>query len=159
MLRYLFLPPLVAVAFVSVASAQQQRRREDLLDSVTRHIQLCADISEPQMRLSCYDKLPTQLGDSAAAQPSPTPLRPGQAPAGQPLTPPNLQVPGGGPAQLGPPGNQVQAQGLPPAKTGMPANPRRIPIARLKVCNPARSPSCAAPDRGRSRTSPRLSRW
>lgn len=126
MLKYFLLPPLAAVAFVSVASAQQQRRREDLLDTVTRHIQLCADISEPQMRLSCYDKLPTQLGDSTAAQPGPTPLRPGQPPqtAGQPLTPPNLQVPGGGgPAQLGPPGNQVQAQGLPPAQTGMPANP------------------------------------
>jgi len=128
MLKYLLLPPLAAVAFISFAAAQQpQRKRDDLLDAVTRHIQLCADISEPQMRLSCYDKLPTQLGDSGAAQPTPTPLRPGQAPqaagTGQPLTPPNLQVPGGGPAQLGPPGNQVQAQGLPPAQTGMPANP------------------------------------
>ena len=129
MLKYLILPPLAAVAVTAAANAQP-RKRDDLLDTMTRHIQLCADITDSQMRLACYDKLPMQLGDAPTTTPQPTPLRPGQAPtAGQqaaqpgsptPLAPPPLQVPGGGPATLG---GQVQAQNLPPSQTGMPANP------------------------------------
>ena len=129
MFKYLILPPLAAVAVTAAANAQP-RKRDDLLDTMTRHIQLCADITDSQMRLACYDKLPMQLGDAPTTTPQPTPLRPGQAPtAGQqaaqpgsptPLAPPPLQVPGGGPATLG---GQVQAQNLPPSQTGMPQNP------------------------------------
>jgi len=124
---------LLGVAFAALAGpghAQTGRppSREDLLDALTRHIQICSEIGDSQGRLACFDKLQTQVGGVQPGPPSPTPLRPGTpgAPAnvqalpsgggtmsGQPLTPPPLNVPGGGPATLG--GGQVQPGGLPPA--------------------------------------------
>src|SRR5471032_201663 len=74
---------LLGAALISIASladAQQRRApsREDLLDALTRHIQICAEISDMQARLACYDKLQTQVGDvQPSGQPSgpqPTPL-------------------------------------------------------------------------------------
>ena len=130
MLRYILIPTLAAVTVTGIANAQP-RKREDLLDALTRHIQICAEITDTQGRLSCYDKLQTQVGDVQTPPPSPTPLRPGQPPApqtaqpsgGTPLAPPPLQVPGGGNATLGA-GNQVQAGNLPPPnQTGMPQDP------------------------------------
>jgi hypothetical protein len=122
---------LTAIAAFGAAGHAQPRApssREDLLDALTRHIQICAEMSDSQARLSCYDRLQTQVGGVQAGPASPTPLRPG-APAappsvqaipsggpsisGQPLTPPPLNVPGGGTATLG--GGQVQSGGLPPA--------------------------------------------
>ena len=115
MLRYLLVPSLVAVAVSSTAHAQQ-RKREDLLDALTRHIQVCAELNDGPSRLACYDKLQTQVGDvqpMGQQAPAPTPLRPGgpvvQAQGQQslqpgnptPLAPPPLQVPGGGNATLG----------------------------------------------------------
>jgi len=105
--------------------------RDDLLDALTRHIQICGEISETQQRLACYDRLQTQVGGVAPpAQPTPTPLQasptplpaapPPMASSGssissvplspqpsspqsqpQPLSPQPLAVPGGGVATLG----------------------------------------------------------
>jgi hypothetical protein len=109
---------LLGTALVTLAGAAhaQQRSRDDLLDALTRHIQICGEISEQQARLGCYDKLQTQIGGVQAPAPSPTPLAsnpppppppsgpPGPA-SGQfgaaPLSPPPLMVPGGGAATLG----------------------------------------------------------
>src|SRR5690242_102398 len=121
MLRHLFLLGTALVGLAGAAEAQQRRSREDLLDALTRHIQICAEISDQQARLACYDKLQTQVGDVQAPAPSPTPLANnpppplGPPPAGTPTTggnqigaaplaPPPLMVPGGGPATLGGPG-------------------------------------------------------
>ena len=123
-------------AFSSTGNAQQRtaQSRDDLLDALTRHIQICSEISDSQGRLACFDKLQTQVGGVQPGPATPTPLRPGTggAPAivqtipsapppggppmsGQPLTPPPLNVPGGGTATLGGSGGQVQSGGLPPA--------------------------------------------
>src|SRR5260221_6564533 len=128
---------LTTISVFAAAGHAQQRgpsSREDLLDALTRHIQICAEMSDSQARLSCYDRLQTQVGGVQAGPPSPTPLRPGAPPlvtqqggpatsmqatpggpptTGQPLAPPPLNVPGGGTATLG--GGQVQSGGLPPA--------------------------------------------
>src|SRR5258708_28845543 len=111
---------LTAITVFAAAGHAQQRgpsSREDLLDALTRHIQICAEMSDSQARLSCYDRLQTQVGGVQAGPPSPTPLRPG-APAtgapprvqalpprgpgppmsGQPPPPPPLHLPRGGPA-------------------------------------------------------------
>ncbi|HYD07791.1 MAG TPA: hypothetical protein VEC60_18795 [Reyranella sp.] len=117
MLRHSLLLGTAFTVFAGAAAAQQ-RSREDLLDALTRHIQICAEISDTQARLGCYDKLQTQIGGVQAPAPSPTPLAhnppsppPPPPPAtpttggGQfgtaPLAPPPLMVPGGGAAQLG----------------------------------------------------------
>jgi hypothetical protein len=128
---------LLGAAFAALAGtghAQQRpgQSREDLLDAVTRHIQICSEIGDSQGRLACFDKLQTQVGGVQAGPPTPTPLRPGAPPAqanvppppapaggppmtGQPIAPPPLNVPGGGTATLGAGGGQVQSGGLPPA--------------------------------------------
>jgi hypothetical protein len=113
-----------AVAVFTVAGHAQTygQSRDDLLDALTRHIQICSEMTDTQARLSCYDRLQTQVGGvqgSAAAKPvpsaaptpspTPTPLQSGSA-AGPstgssinsaPLTPQPLGVPGGGVATLG----------------------------------------------------------
>jgi hypothetical protein len=135
---FVFGAALTAIAALGAAGHAQQRApssREDLLDALTRHIQICAEMSDSQARLSCYDRLQTQVGGVQPSPPTPTPLRPGAPPApanvqaippggapsmsGQPLTPPPLNVPGGGTATLG--GGHVQSGGLPPAPPS--ANP------------------------------------
>jgi hypothetical protein len=125
-LRYSLLLGTALLTVAGAADAQQQKRpREDLLDALTRHIQICAEISDSQGRLSCYDKLQTDVGDVSPRAPTPTPLAsnpppPAMSPssppppppppstsaaAGQvgqaPLAPPPLMVPGGGAATLG----------------------------------------------------------
>jgi hypothetical protein len=113
-----------ALTLLAGTATAQQRSREDLLDALTRHIQICGEINDTQARLGCYDKLQTQVGGVQAPAPSPTPLAnnrqqpapppsppppppPGQPTAGgsqigaAPLTPPPLMVPGGGAATLG----------------------------------------------------------
>src|SRR5665213_1741058 len=126
MLRYSLLLGAGLAVVVTAATAQPRKQtREDLLDALSTHIQICAEIGDNQARLACYDKLQTKVGDVQAPPPSPTPLRPGSPsppPPAQlgstssgggsmqptPLNPPPLSVPGGGVATLGG-GSQVQS--------------------------------------------------
>ena len=115
------------LAVAATAAHAQTRKREDLLDTLTTHLQICAEISDPQARLGCYDKLQTRVGDVQPQSPTPTPLRPGSptplpqqqtggatggSMGGTPLTPPPLTVPGGGTATLG--GSTIQGGTLGP---------------------------------------------
>ena len=101
---------LGAAAIALAGASQAQPRagaREDLLDALTRHIQICGEIGETQARLGCYDKLQTQVGGVQGSA-APTPLRPGSPGTvmGQPSQPgvgtalPPLTTPGGGIATL-----------------------------------------------------------
>jgi hypothetical protein len=111
----LFLGTATLALLAGVSQAQPRKpSREDLLDALTTHIQICAEIGDSRDRLACYDRLQTQVGDAQPAAPAPTPLRPGPqspqqatGPSGggsyqsTPLAPPPLTVPGGGTATLG----------------------------------------------------------
>lgn len=121
MLRQSLLLGVAVTAFAGAAPAQQRgQSRDDLLDALTRHIQICGEMTETQARLSCYDRLQTQVGGVAPpAQPTPTPLQAQPAPSvvppqptppatmggssisAAPLSPQPLAVPGGGVATLG----------------------------------------------------------
>ncbi len=98
MLRQSLLLGVAVTAFAGAGQAQQ--RRDDLLDALTRHIQICGEMTETQARLSCYDRLQTQVGGvsspaaSPAPAPTPTPLQASPAPAPT-LTPTPLQPPPG----------------------------------------------------------------
>jgi hypothetical protein len=120
-LRYSVLLGSALVILASAANAQPRpsSSREDLLDAMTRHVQICAEIGDGQQRLACYDKLQTRIGDVQAPAPQPTPLAGrtsappppagpppaftgnSQVGAPTPLAPPPLMVPGGGTATLG----------------------------------------------------------
>src|SRR5262249_7773717 len=81
MIRPLFLVAAATAiaAFSSTGHAQQRtaQSRDDLLDALTRHIQICSEISDSQGRLACFDKLQTQVGGVQPGPATPTPLRPG----------------------------------------------------------------------------------
>ena len=114
------------MAFAGASAAQQRgQSRDDLLDALTRHIQICGEMTDTQSRLACYDRLQTQVGGVTPqaqptptptptplqAQPAPTPLAPpptttigsgaGSSISSAPLSPQPLGVPGGGVATLG----------------------------------------------------------
>jgi hypothetical protein len=115
---------MAVVASTGHAQTRGQSR-EDLLDALTRHIQICGEITEQQAKLSCYDRLQTQVGGvtapaAATPAPTPTPLQaatpaastmPSTSPSmggttgssisSTPLTPQPLGIPGGGVATLG----------------------------------------------------------
>ena len=134
---------LIGLALASLAGASHAQprgqSRDDLLDALTRHIQICAEITDSQSRLACYDRVQTQVG---SVQPQPTPLAsntPAQqnrqppaanAPSGNvpftaaPLAPPPLTTPGGGTATLGggPPGQASSLQ--PPTDPDRAFDPR-----------------------------------
>lgn len=136
---------LITTVGLALAGAQAQQRRpgtrEDLLDELTRHIQICSEISDSQQRLSCYDKLQTHVGDVQPAAPQPTPLASNPPPAGappaappppafsggaytsQPLAPPSLNVPGGGVATLGGQGQSGSSMSQPPPQDYAPSQP------------------------------------
>jgi len=130
MLRQSLLITAATVALAGAGHAQQRgQSRDDLLDALTRHIQICGEITDTQQRLSCYDRLQTQVGGVApASQPTPTPLQASPAPAmpaappptmgsatsPTPLAPQPLAVPGGGVATLGS-SSQPPAMGTAPA--------------------------------------------
>jgi hypothetical protein len=125
-LRYALFLGTALVTAAGAANAQQHKSREDLLDALTRHIQICSEITDSQARLRCYDKMQTDVGDMPAPVRTPTPLANNPPPppsspppastmssssapnsisggsVGQtPLAPPPLMVPGGGQATLG----------------------------------------------------------
>ncbi len=86
-----------------MAHAQQPRPRDDLLDAVTRHVQICAEISDSAQRLACYDKVQNKVGDVQPPPPArtPTPLGTMQSQTAAPpppLNPPPLTSP---PAYIG----------------------------------------------------------
>jgi hypothetical protein len=125
MLRQSLLLGAATAVFAGAAHAQTRgQSRDDLLDALTRHIQICGEITDTQQRLSCYDRLQTQVGGvTPSSQPTPTPLQAAPAPTAippppppimgssintaplapqQPVPqPPPLAVPGGGVATLG----------------------------------------------------------
>ena len=85
-LRQSLLLGVASVALAGTASAQQRgQSRDDLLDALTRHIQICSEITETQARLSCFDRLQTQIGGVQAPAPTtPTPLQASPAPTPTP---------------------------------------------------------------------------
>jgi hypothetical protein len=146
--------PLAAalVTFAGVADAQQPRpaARDDLLDAMTRHIQICAEISDSAQRLACFDKVQNQVGDVQAPAPARTPTPLGTLPSHAstppppppanppppafsdstqvgdptPLAPPPLMVPGGGPATIGAGPGAPAPLGPPPGDPDRAFNPR-----------------------------------
>src|SRR5690349_16677957 len=94
MLRQSLLIGVAGMAFAGTSEAQQRgQSRDDLLDALTRHIQICGELTETQARLGCYDRLQTQVGGvTPQAQPTPTPLQaqpaPAPIPTPTPLAPP-----------------------------------------------------------------------
>ena len=67
---------LAGTTLTGAGHAQNRgQSRDDLLDALTRHIQICAEITDTQQRLSCYDRLQTQVGGVTAPPPTPTPLQ------------------------------------------------------------------------------------
>ena len=74
MLRQSVILGVATVMFASAGHAQTRgQSREDLLDALTRHIQICGEITEQQAKLSCYERLQTQVG-GVQAPPAATPL-------------------------------------------------------------------------------------
>jgi hypothetical protein len=111
------------MAFAGAAAAQQRgQSRDDLLDALTRHIQICGEMTDTQSRLACYDRLQTQVGGvTPPAQPTPTPLQASPAPTPTPLAPPRTIGPdstmgsAGGSA-----GGGISAAPLTPQPLGVP---------------------------------------
>lgn len=117
--RHTFFLGTAFAMVVGVAHSQpRQPSREDLLDQLTRHVQLCAEITDTQQRLACYDKVQNDVGGAPAPQPVPQvgnrlPPAPAQSPppsasppgggsySATPLTPPPLTTPDGGVATIG----------------------------------------------------------
>ena len=178
-LRQSLLLGVATAALAGVGHAQTRgQSRDDLLDALTRHIQICAEIADTQQRLSCYDRLQNQVGGVSAPAPTPTPLQAAPAPSMQspplstgssissaplssqplspqplspPLSPQPLGVPGGGVATLGGPAPPL---GAPPSSQDPNAafdpssSTFRVPEA-IGCC----SRRCAAPVRSRIRYS------
>jgi hypothetical protein len=137
---------LAGATLIEAGHAQNRgQSRDDLLDALTRHIQICGEITETQQRLSCYDRLQTQVGGVTAPGPTPTPLQAAPAPApapapsmtmspppstgssisSAPLSPQPLGVPGGGVATLGSPSPPPSSGTLaPPADPNAAFDPR-----------------------------------
>lgn len=106
-LRYPLLVGTSLVAFAGIAAAQQSRpaSRDDLLDTMTRHIQICAEITDTAQRLACYDKVQNRVGDVPPPAParSPTPLGTTQSQPPAPLPPANPPPAYSGGSQVGNP--------------------------------------------------------
>jgi hypothetical protein len=114
MLRQSLLLGVAGMAFAGASAAQQRgQSRDDLLDALTRHIQICGEMTDTQSRLACYDRLQTQVGGvTPQAQPTPTPLQ--AQPAPTPLAP---QPP---PTTMGSSGSSISAAPLSPQPLGVP---------------------------------------
>ncbi len=118
MLRQSIILAAATLAFAGAGQAQTRGpSRDDLLDALTRHIQICGEMTATEARLACYDRLQTQVGGvqgntpapAPSTAPTPTPLQAGTPAApstgssisSTPLTPQPLGIPGGGVATLG----------------------------------------------------------
>lgn len=118
MLRQSIILGAATLAFAGPGHAQTRGpARDDLLDALTRHIQICGEMTATEARLACYDRLQTQVGGvqgstpapAPSTAPTPTPLQAGTPAApttgssisSTPLTPQPLGIPGGGVATLG----------------------------------------------------------
>ena len=114
MLRQSLLIGVAGMAFAGASWAQQRgQSRDDLLDALTRHIQICGEMTDTQSRLTCYDRLQTQVGGvTPQAQPTPTPLQ--AQPAPTPLAPPPP------PTTIGSGGSSISAAPLSPQPLGVP---------------------------------------
>jgi hypothetical protein len=100
--------------------------RDDLLDALTRHIQICSEIADTQQRLSCYDRLQTQVGSATPAptRPTPTPLQPSPQPSmPPPPLPPSQSAGFGQPTPLAPPPTSNPPVGSAP----LPQQPLTVP--------------------------------
>ena len=167
-------------ALAGAAHAQQRgQSRDDLLDALTRHIQICGEITDTQARLACYDRCrPRSAACRRRRRPTPTPLhvqpprrRRSHAAAatgaaigssgGSSISPRRsrrqpLSVPGGGTATLGGGRRCTSAA----ARAGAQRSRRRLRSAQPSdlpaaggAAAPSRSRRCAAPVRGRCPTS------
>jgi len=67
---------LVTLGGVAHAQQPQPASRDDLLDAMTRHVQICAELTDSAQRLACYDKVQNKVGDVQPPAPArtPTPL-------------------------------------------------------------------------------------
>ena len=103
MLRQSLLIGVAGMAFAGTSVAQQRgQSREDLLDALTRHIQICGEMADTQSRLSCYDRLQTQVGGvTPPAQPTPTPLQAAPTPTPLQASPAPTPTPLGPPTSIG----------------------------------------------------------
>lgn len=118
MLRQSLLIGVAGMAFAGASSAQQRgQSRDDLLDALTRHIQICGEMTDTQSRLACYDRLQTQVGGvTPQAQPTPTPLQAQPTPA--PLAPPPPPTTMG--STMGSGGSSINSAPLSPQPLGVP---------------------------------------
>jgi hypothetical protein len=122
MLRHTFLLGAGLVALAGAADAQPRpRSREDLLDDVTRHIQICSELTDQQARLSCYDKMQNQVGNIQPSTPQPTPLANNPPPGSFGNNPPPPPSSSFGNAPPTPPGTGAPQGGL--AASGRPLQP------------------------------------
>ncbi|HKV15690.1 MAG TPA: hypothetical protein VJQ81_11630, partial [Reyranella sp.] len=73
--RYSLFLGAAFVAAAGVAQAQQHKsaNQDLLLDQLTRHIQLCSEITDTQQRLACYDKVQNNVGGMPTPAPQPAP--------------------------------------------------------------------------------------
>jgi hypothetical protein len=157
MLRQFLLLGMATVAFTGAGQAQSRgQSRDDLLDALTRHIQICGEITDTQQRLSCYDRLQTQVGGVTAPAPTPTPLQAAPAPSMQmspppttgssinsaPLSPQPLGVPGGGVATLGGPSPTPPPAGTlaPPSDPNAAFDPRSSTYRMPEAMGPKPQP-------------------
>ncbi len=113
-------PLFLAAALVTVAGvADAQQSRDDLLDAMTRHVQICAEITDSAQRLACYDKVQNKVGDVQAPAPArtPTPLGTMQPqPSHPPVSPPPPPPPAySGGTQFG---NPTPLDSSPPSYAG-----------------------------------------
>jgi hypothetical protein len=91
--RHSLLLAIATAALAGVGHAQTRgQSRDDLLDALTRHIQICGEITDTQQRLSCYDRLQTQVGGVTAPAPTPTPLQAAPAPSMQAAPAPSMPM-------------------------------------------------------------------
>lgn len=167
MLRQSILIGVAGMAFAGASEAQQRgQSRDDLLDALTRHIQICGEMTETQARLSCYDRLQTQIGGVAPqSQPTPTPLQAQPAPTPTPLGPPPTATMGSSgsgssinAAPLSPQPLAVPGGGVATLGSGAGANPPPPPARDPDAAFDPRTAGYRPPENMGSRPQPQLRR-